>query len=249
MSEAFRPRKSDTMSKATNKALEKIKENAPTAQAWGRALVAAIPVVGGSLDHLLFDKADEIRFQKLEQSVKNIEEFINKLDEGRIAIQWFESVEALEMFKQLYEKVEFEPSDSKVKTLSQVYTLFGTKEHVADPNKKAMLETISKLTNKQRDIFRAVGEVPEETKTGSSDAISYTGRAIWQSSVLKYINRNAKYLVLLKGVTSQVRLDVELDILTSFNLLRIIDIPNLNDRGYAITSYGKLALSYLRDAS
>lgn len=235
------------MSEATNKALEKIKENAPTAQAWGRALVAAIPVVGGSLDHLIFDKADEIRFQKLEQSVKDIEEFISNLDESRIAKQWFESVEALDMFKQLYEKVEFEPSDNKVKALSQIYTLFGTNEHVADPNKKAMLETISKLTDNQRIIFKAAGEVPAEAKTGSGDAISYTATAIWQSSVLKYLNSNVKYLMQLKSATNHVQLDVELDILASFNLVRIQDIPNLNDRGYIITSLGKLALSYLNE--
>lgn len=236
------------MSEDKNKALEKIKDNAPTALTWSRAIVAGIPWVGGSLDHLIFDKAEEIRIQRLEQSVKNIEEIITKLDENRIKLEWFESVEALDMFKQLINKIEFEPSDRKIKTLSRLYTLFGTKEHIEDPNKKAMLETISKLTDTQMVIFNAVGEVPEETKTGNSDAISYTGTAIWQSGILKYINSNLKYLMLLKGVTSPVHLDVELDILTSFNLLRIRDIPNLNDRGFVITSLGKLALAYLKEA-
>lgn len=237
------------MSEGKNKVMAKVKDYVPTAKSWGRAAVSAIPYVGGSLDHLIFDKADEIRFQKLEQSVKNIEEFISNIDESRIAKQWFESVEALEMFKQLYEKVEFEPSDSKVKAMSQVYTLFGTNEHVADPNKKAMLETISKLTDNQRIIFKAVGEVPAEAKTGSGDAISYTATAIWQSSILKYLNSNLKYLMQLKSATNHVQLDVELDILSSFNLLRLQEIPNLNDRGYKITSLGKLALSYLNEIS
>lgn len=237
------------MCKENSKPIENIKEYVPTAQAWGRALVAAIPVVGGSLDHLLFDKAGEVRLQKIEQSVKNIEEFISNIDENRITKEWFESIEALEMFKQLYEKVEFEPSDSKVKALSRVYTLFGTNEHVADPNKTAMLEIISKLTDNQRIIFKAVGEVPAEEKNGSSDAISYTATAIWQSSILKYLNSNLKYLIQLKSTTGQVQLDVELDILASFNLLRLQEIPNLKDRGYVITSLGKLALSYLNEIS
>ena len=124
-----------------------------------------------SLDHLIFDKSGEIRMQKLEQSVRNIEEIIAKLEDGRIIREWFESAEALDMFKQLVDKIEFE-----------------------------------------------------------------------------YINSNLKYLMLLKGVTSPVHLDVELDILTSFNLLRIRDIPNLNDRGFVITSLGKLALAYLKEA-
>lgn len=69
-----------TMSEDKNKALEKIKENAPTALAWSRALVAGIPWVGGSLDHIIFDKAEEIRIQRLEQSVKNIEEISHHTD-------------------------------------------------------------------------------------------------------------------------------------------------------------------------
>lgn len=236
------------MSEDNSSVIEKVKEYVPTAQSVYRSMVSAIPVVGGSLDHLIFDKSGEIRMQKLEQSVRNIEEIIAKLEDGRIIREWFESAEALDMFKQLVDKIEFEPSDRKIYVLSRLYTLFGTKEHIEDPNKKAMLETISKLTDPQMIIFNAVGEVPEETKTGNSDAISYTGTAIWQSSILKYINSNLKYLMLLKGVTSPVHLDVELDILTSFNLLRIRDIPNLNDRGFVITSLGKLALAYLKEA-
>ena len=151
------------------------------------------------------------------------------------------------MFKQLYGKIEFEPSDSKVKALSQIYTLFGTKEHASDPNKQAILETISKLTDNQRIIFKAVGEVPVERKTGSGKAITYTASAIWQSSVLKYLNSNLRYLAQLKGATNIIQLNVELDILASFNLLRNQDVPNLNDKGYVFTGLGKLALSYLNE--
>lgn len=235
------------MCEEKNKAIDKIKDYVPTTQTWGRAIVAAIPVIGGSLDHLLFDKAGEIRLQRLEESVKSIEEFISKIDKKRIDNNWYDNVEALDMFKQLYGKIEFEPSDSKVKALSQIYTLFGTKEHASDPNKQAILETISKLTDNQRIIFKAVGEVPVERKTGSGKAITYTASAIWQSSVLKYLNSNLRYLAQLKGATNIIQLNVELDILASFNLLRNQDVPNLNDKGYVFTGLGKLALSYLNE--
>lgn len=233
-----------TMSEDKNKALEKIKENAPTALAWSRALVAGIPWVGGSLDHIIFDKAEEIRIQRLEQSVKNIEEILKKLDECRIKLEWYESVEALDMFKQLINKIEFEPSDSKVKTLSQIYALFGTKEHAEDPNKFAMLDTISKMTDNQRVVFLAANEVPQETKKISAGAIVHTIPGRWQSTMLNYIKQNKKMMDQLKG---HVLINVDLDILTSFNLLYNLDAPSNEDAAYRITQIGKLAYSYIKE--
>lgn len=227
-----------------SKAIEKVKQYAPTAHSLGRALVAGIPMVGGCLDHLIFDKSDEIRLRRLEQSVRNIEECITRLDEGRLKVEWFESLEALEMFKQLLGKIEFEPSDTKVKALSNVYTLFGTSDHMEDPNKYAMLETISKMTDNQRIIFKAVNETPRETKTFGDGAIEYTTTAIWLSSVLDYIKGHQNISEQLNG---HVVLDVEMDILTSFNLLVNIQAANSKDTAFTISQIGKRTYSYLKE--
>ena len=227
-----------------SKAIEKVKQYAPTAQSWSRALVAGIPMVGGSLEHLIFDKSDEIRMRRLEQSVKNIEECINRLEEGRLKVEWFESLEALEMFKQLIGKIEFEPSNTKVKALSNVYTLFGTSDHLGDPNKYAMLETISKMTDNQRIIFKAVNETPRETKTYGDGAIEFTTTAIWLSSVLEYVNSHQDIRKQLHG---HVALDIELDILASFNLLVNIRAANSKDTAFTISQIGKRAYSYLKE--
>ena len=41
----------------------------PDRRTWMRSAVAAIPWAGGALDHLLFDKADEIRIKNIESSI------------------------------------------------------------------------------------------------------------------------------------------------------------------------------------
>ena len=143
-----------------------------------RAGVAAIPWVGGSLDHLLFDKAGEVRMQNAEKAIDSMKKALENLGEGKVSKEWFESEEALDMFKNLLQKIEYEGDKEKINNLSNIYCLFGTNEHKDDPNKFAVLETIAKLTKTQRIVFRAMDEVKEETKTGSSDAIQYTATAI-----------------------------------------------------------------------
>lgn len=232
------------MSEEINKTIEKIKNHVPSVLAFSRALIASIPLVGGGLDHLLFDKAGEIRLQKLELTVNNIVEFISSLNEGRIIIKWFDSIEALELFKQLFNKVEFEHSDSKVKTLSQTYILFGTAEHVDDPNKYVVLDIISKMTDNQREIFKALNAIPEETKQYSAGDIAYIRLALWKSSLLDYINNTPNICVNMKD---KVSIGEELDILTSFNLLSSLDIPSSENSAFRITEMGKLVFTYLKE--
>lgn len=224
-------------------------EKAKQGPTWLRAGVAAIPWAGGALDHLLFDKAGEIRMKNVEQALNDMKESFEKIKEEKVSKEWFESEEALDMLKNLLQKIEFEGDAAKVKALSKVYCLFGTKKHKDDPNKYAVLETISKMTSNQRVIFKAVGCVPEVSKTNSSGAISYTGSAIWLSDILGYIKQNNTVLSQLKSPTGNVTLDVELDILISFNLLRGISMPNMPEKGYSITQLGKLALSYLAEVA
>lgn len=232
------------MSEDKNKAIDKIKNNAPSALAWSRALLAGIPWIGGSLDHLIFDKAGEVRLKRLEQSVKNMEEMISKLDEERLKVEWFESVEALDMFKHLFNKIEFEPSDNKVKMLSQIYTLFGTKEHVDDPNKYAVLDTIAKLTSNQKVIFLASNEVGKEAKEYTTGDLVETTTAIWKSTILNHIKTTPRLMGQIKG---NVVIDVELDIISSFNLLVNLNVSHPQDSAYLITGLGRLAYSYMKE--
>lgn len=234
------------MTAEKRKTIEKVKGYIPSAHSWRRALVSCIPYVGGGLDHLLFDKAGEIRLQKLEVAVNSMSKYIESLNDERIILQWFDSIEALEMFKRLFEKVEFEHSDSKIKALSQVYILFGTTEHVADPNKYAVLDIISKMTDNQREVFKVLNVVPLENKQYSAGDIDYIRKARWQSSLLDYINNNPS---IREKLNNDVSISVELDILASFNLLSILDTPTSNNAAYRITEIGRLIYSYLTETS
>ena len=46
----------------------------PERVTWLRALVVAIPTVGGALDHLLFDKADAVRLRNIEAALNALSE-------------------------------------------------------------------------------------------------------------------------------------------------------------------------------
>ena len=221
-------------------------EKAKQGPTWLRAGVSAIPWAGGALDHLLFDRAGEIRMKNVEQSLEAMKETLGQMEEQKVSKEWFESEEALDMFKHLLNKIEFECDKAKIKTLSSVYCLFGTNEHKNDPNKNAVLETLSKLTTKQQIIFKAAGKDQPQQKTSNGEAISYTATAIWLSDLLEYVKANTAIMIqfFLQG-GGTVYLNVELDFLVSLNLLRLQEIPNMKDTGYSFTSLGKQALAYL----
>ncbi len=221
--------------------IEKVKKG-PT---WLRAGVSAIPWAGGSLDHLLFDRADEIRIKNVEQTLESMKDCLGRMEEDKVSKEWFESEEALDMLKNLIQKIEFEGDSAKVKTLSNVYCLFGTANHKDDPNKHAVLETISKLTNNQLVVFRALNETPQEQKS-FGEMITFTATAKWQSSILNYCNSHPEILHQLKG---HVTINVELDILASFNLITNMNLATSEDVAYRVSELGKLAYSYLREVA
>ena len=49
-----------------------LKDLIPERRAWFRGAVSSIPMVGGALDHLLFDRADSIRVANIEAALKGL---------------------------------------------------------------------------------------------------------------------------------------------------------------------------------
>lgn len=233
----------------TKETINNLVEKAKQGPSLLRAGVAAIPWVGGSLDHLLFDRAGEIRMKNVEQAIDDMKDCLDKIKEEKVSKEWFETEEALDMFKNLLIKIEFEKDKAKIKTLSNVYCLFGTNEHKDDPNKNAVLESLSKLTTKQRIILMAVGKVSQKQKTSEESVITATATAIWQSDILAYCQSDsATILQLLSQGGGKTYLDLELDFLVSLNLLRLVNTLNIKDTGYSVSSLGKLAIDYLNEA-
>jgi hypothetical protein len=236
----------DTINNGVEKgAGEEMKDLAPSGMGWLRAGVASIPIVGGGLDHLLFDKYAEIQQKNIQQAIDAMKEKMATMEEQKVSKDWFESEEALDMLRNLLQRIMYEGDDVKIKALSYVYCQFGTIEHKDDPNKYAVLDTISKLTNNQRVVFKAVNEVVQETKTVSEGALEYTATAKWQSTILDYCNSNTTIRSQLRG---PVLLDVELDILMSFNLIVNLDVGSSKDSAFRVSALGRLAYSYLKDA-
>lgn len=228
--------------------IKNIVEKAKQGPAWLRAGVAAIPWAGGALDHLLFDKAGEIRMKNVEQAIDDMKDCLGNIMEEKVSKDWFESEEALDMFKNLLIKIEFEGDKAKIKTLSNVYCLFGTNEHKDDPNKNAVLESLSRLTTKQRILLMVVGKVPQRQKTSEGSLITTTATAIWKSDIIAYCQSNPSIRQLLTQGGGNTDLNIELDFLVSLNLLRLVNVLNIKDTGYYISSLGKLAIGYLNEA-
>lgn len=235
----------DTIDNGVEKtAGEKMRDLAPSGMGWLRAGVASIPIVGGGLDHLLFDKYAEIQQKNMQLAIDAMKEKMVSMEEQKVSKNWFESEEALDMLRNLLQRIMYEGDSIKIKTLSNVYCQFGTIEHKDDPNKYAVLDIISKMTNNQRVVFKAVNEVAQETKTVSEGAIEYTATAKWQSAILDYCNKNTAIRNQLRG---HVLLNVELDILMSFNLIVNLDVGATKDAAFRVSALGKLAYSYLKD--
>lgn len=94
-----------------------------------RAVVASIPVVGAAFDHLLFDKADAIRFKNLEAAIAALSDQLCSVQEGSIDKRWFQTEEALASFKMLADKVSYEADLAKVTALGRVVAACGNTQH------------------------------------------------------------------------------------------------------------------------
>src|SRR4051812_10053471 len=107
----------------------------PEGITWLRAAVSSIPIVGGALDHLIFDKADAIRMKNLEAAMGAVGSQIEALGENSFDKDWFQTEEALATFKMLSDKVSYEPDPSKVDAMGRVVAACGTTQHSPDRNK------------------------------------------------------------------------------------------------------------------
>lgn len=229
---------------AAERGKETTKELMPSGITWLRAAISLIPYAGGPLDHLLFDKYADIQRKNIQQAIDSMKLSMERLNEEKVSKDWFESEEALEMLSNLIQKIMYEGDKHKIQTLSNVYCLFGTKEHKDDPNKYAVLESIAKLTSNQRVVFLAAYEVVQETKEYSTGDLVEKTTAIWKSSILDYVKNTPRLMEQIKG---HVIIDDELDIISSFNLLVNINTSHPQDTAYRKSGLGKLAFNYLKE--
>lgn len=223
------------------KMIEKMTDLLPSGMGWLRAGIASIPIVGGGLDHLLFDKYAEIQQKNIKQAIAAMGEKMSTMDEQKVSKEWFESEEALDMLRNLFDRIMYEEDGAKINVLSHVYCRFGTLEHKDDPNKYAAFDTISKLTNNQRVLFLALNNVKEHACSVMGGDFVIARR---KKTIIDYCQNNEMVKSQFRG---DVVYDVELSILTSLNLLINLNIFS-DDYAYKVTGLGNLVYSYLRES-
>lgn len=208
-----------------------------------RAIVAAIPMVGGSLDHLLFDKADSIKFKNLELSFDALSQKFLTFEENSINKDWFESEEALATIKILIDKISFEPNKNKIKTLGSVIATFGLTENSSDKHKLSILNHLGGLSDSQIELLKIISLVKRrERKISSSTGVTVTTSGLWFTDIFMKIRETKETLL------GTYMLDIE--ILESHNTIRKINLPISDNEGggYRLTEIGKLAAAYLKKA-
>lgn len=219
--------------------MSEIQNYVPEGKAWLRAAVAAIPWVGGAVDHLLFDKADAIRNKNIERSLQSLSISVDELKD-KINQPWFSSEEFLQLLKKLFDSVSFETDKPKIDTLGKIVALCGTKEYGSDQKKCSVFDHIAKLSYVQMNLLRIISSIPIKKKEIKSTALVQTVSAVWLEDVVAELN-NRKSNPFWEGT---IVVDQEIEILESLNMVRLVPIWG-NEKAYSLTSIGKLAVNYI----
>ena len=206
-----------------------------------RSAISLIPCVGGALDHLVFDRYDEIRMENIEIAIKSISEMINSLSNENIVKEWFESKEALNTFKTLIEAIQCEHEEGKIHELSSIYPLFGTKEFLKDTLKVSIIMHLGQMTEVSIKLLKLISKIDPASKYFSNDTLEVTKTAIWNDQILESLKNNPEGMF-WKG---KLQLTVEMQILESKNVIQKVESSVSSEYGYKITALGKKATDYL----
>ena len=225
--------------KLSKKIMDENNKYIPDSKAVLRAIVAAIPWVGGAVDHLIFDKAESIRNKNIEQSLNSLSSSVDELKD-KLNQPWFESEEALQMLKKLFDAVSFETDKNKIDSLGKLVALCGTHDHAPDSKKCSVLDHIAKLSYVQIKLLTIISSISPKKKEMESKGLVQTATAIWVEDIVKELNKYATN-PFWDGILNPIE---ELEILESLNTIRRIPIWG-KDIGYSMTSIGKLSAKYL----
>lgn len=230
---------------------EKAKESkyVPNTEAFFRAGISAIPVVGGALDHLIFDKSDELRTKNIEAAIRSLEENYSKLEQNTIDLDWFATGEAVNLFRELILLIEYEDSQQKLEAISNIYAVSSTYQFTNDNQKSWVMRKVSELSNEQRKLFIVVASMQPEQRQFPSRGLKSTETAIWNDTVFNHLktqsNIDPSYCFWNKGFD----IDIELELLTSSGLLIRHQTMFSKQPGYKVSVFGKIVLNYLKAIS
>lgn len=216
-----------------------LSKHLPEGVTWIKAAVAAIPMVGGALGHLIFDKADAIRLGNIEAALAALSEQIKTIKSENLNKYWFESEEALAAFKMMADEVSYEPDFKKVNDLGYIVAACGSNDHVDDDKKLAVLEHLSKLSHTQIKILSVIATLPRQEKIISTGGVEQQAKAIWFSGIASALQSGPSFW------DGTLMLVEELELLESYNTVRQVQLLGPSERAYELTTLGRRAASYL----
>ena len=219
-----------------------IARHLPEGITWLRAGVSSIPVVGGALDHLIFDKADAIRVKNIEAALAAIKQQIESVEDETIDKEWFQSEEALAAFKMMSDKISYEPDPRKVEAIGRVVSACGNKQHSKDPHKLSVVEHLSRLSATQIKLLSIVSEIEPKERTIEMGGLNQTGSAIWLSDIIAALHAGPQFW------QGTLAVDEELEVLESLNTVRRVQFMGPAELAYVVTTIGKRAAGYVHTA-
>ncbi|MCR4317676.1 MAG: hypothetical protein NUW37_15150 [Planctomycetes bacterium] len=219
--------------------MEITRDAIPSLRSTVRAAVSMVPGVGGALDHLFFDKADEIASRNINASLTSLSEEIRKIGEDRINKDWFESEEAIATFKLLFEKIVHEPDKPKIDLLSRVVGVCSTPKNVNDRNKRSVIEHLARLSSIQIRLLSVISKTQVRSQSTNNGGLLHTVEGIWFSDIKNSLESSPPFW------EGTLLLDEELDVLVSFNTIARINIFSRSEAVYLVTLVGRRAASYL----
>lgn len=227
---------------------KKVKDSkyVPNTGSFLRASVSAIPVVGGALDHLIFDKSDEIRTRNIEATIISLQEQYSRLEQSTINLDWFSTGEAVNLFKELIALVEYEDSQEKLEAISSLYAVSSTYQFSDDNQKAWVMRKVSELSNEQRKLFVVIASMQPEKREFSSGGLQSTETAIWNDSVLKYFTVQLQVDHTYRFWGEDFNVDTQLELLTSSGLLIRHQSMLAKNAGYKVSVFGNIVFNYLK---
>ncbi|MBF4296908.1 hypothetical protein EAY24_27060, partial [Vibrio anguillarum] len=227
---------------------EKAKDSkyVPNTGSFFRAGVSAIPVVGGALDHLIFDKSDEIRTRNIEATITALEEKYSHLEQSTINLDWFSTGEAVNLFKELITLIEYEDSQEKVEAISNLYAVSSMYQFTDDNQKAWVMRKVSELSDEQRKLFVIVASMQPERREFSSGGLKSSETAIWNDSVFQDLSAKFEADNSFSFWSRDFNVDTQLELLTVSGLFMRHQSMFAKNAGYKVSVFGKIVLSYLK---
>lgn len=221
---------------------KKEKDSLPIKDSIFRAFLTSVPYAGPVIDHLIYDTANAMITQNMQECLDALTKKIKRFEEEAINKEWFNSKEAISLFKVLFQKVAHEPDNEKIKILGEATAVLALKVNSNDNKKIQHLEYIGNLTVSQVELLKIIASLPikgmkVKNRLGSSEYL----QGIWPNEIKSKITSEKSNLL--------ESYEEDLDILECHNIIRRTQTAYINheiEDYFTLTNLGQMLLKYIK---